>query len=273
MFGWKQKNAAVLGCGPAGMFATHALVEAGWNVVLFSNKRRSRMFGAQYLHAPIPGLPEIRREVQYTLEGTPQEYADKVYGSLPAEKRAGLVTSAESLVGTHPAWDIRAAYDEAYDRYEHMIFEEPALTPAKVRTFREWGARKPFNLVLSSIPMPELCEQPDLHVFTSVEIWAIGDAPEFGQYAPISTVKDTVRLSGSLQRGWYRISNVFDHVTNEWPESRKPPLKDMAKVTKPISSNCDCLSKNGIQPIGRYGAWKKGALAHNAYQLARELAQ
>jgi len=78
----RGKRAAVLGCGPAGIFAAQAFTEAGWRVKLFSKKRRSEMFGAQYLHSPIPGLsdPDAFSLVEYVLQGSADDYRSKVYG-------------------------------------------------------------------------------------------------------------------------------------------------------------------------------------------------
>lgn len=267
----RTKRVAILGCGPSGMFAAHAFHEAGWDVVIYSKKRRSQMFGAQYLHSPIPGLPERRIEVDYQLFGTVEGYRDKVYG--PGSK---VNVSPDTLVGQHPAWDIRAAYYEAYDRYEHMVLEAN-ITPSWLQgEFGNPQADKYWKQVVSTIPAPALCYQSEPnrsgseHQFLSQKVWAAGDAPEQDRWCPIACQASTVVCNGDPERAWYRVANVFGHTTAEWPQDRRPPLNGLALVEKPISTNCDCWPK--ITRLGRYGAWHKGILTDEVYVRAAKLA-
>ena len=256
----RGKQAAVLGCGPAGLFAAHGLIEAGWDVVVISKKRRSEMFGAQYLHKPIKGLSDILavRSIEYKLLGTPEEYRQKVYGNRP------VTVSPERLAAEHDAWDIRAAYYAAWFRYEERILNIERIAPELVH---EWESQ--FPLIVSTIPAPVLCEKPEFHSFASANVWAIGDAPERGIFAPVKTDPFQVLLNGEPDVGWYRASNVFDYRTVEWPGRRKPPLEGVAQVVKPISTNCDCFPD--VRRAGRYGAWNKSALVHTAYELGKRL--
>ena len=273
----RKKRAAILGCGPAGLFAAHALIAKGWEVKIFSKKRKSHMFGAQYLHASIPGLTERDPiEVKYELiNGTPEQYREKVYGA------NRVATSVETLSGTHQAWDIREAYDNAWERYAHLIRETevtprwlgaPGGDPGEAGTFLAYDY---WDVVVNSIPMPDLCYQKDLHQFNKISIWAMGDAPQRGQYAPYRPPASTVQCSASRYVGWYRASNIFDHVTVEWPGRTKPPLSGVAEVSKPIDSNCNCyrIGRPGFKfvPIGRYGKWTKGVLTSDAYSEASAL--
>lgn len=268
----RTKRVAILGCGPAGMFAAHAFNEANWDVTIYSKKRRSDMFGAQYLHSPIPGLPEIRTLVDYQLLGTVEGYRDKVYG--PNSK---VEVSPETLVGQHPAWDIRSAYYEAYERYEHQIIEAVIDLPWLHGEFGNPAADKHWKTIVSTIPAPLLCGNKAEegysgtgHHFLSQKVWAAGDAPELERYCPVAVPCSTVVCNGEPDRAWYRAANVFDYCTAEWPFERKPPVAGVAEVTKPISTNCDCWPK--IYRIGRYGAWRKGILADEAYVRAAKLA-
>lgn len=273
----RDKMAAVLGCGPAGLFAVHALINSGWKVKVFSKKRKSHMFGAQYLHVPIPGLTERQPiEVSYKLlDGTADEYREKVYGS------SQVATSVETLPESHLAWDIREAYDNAWERYAHLI-RETEVTPrwlgAPTGRSDEAGtflAYDYWDVVVSSIPMPDLCYQKDVHRFNKASIWAMGDAPQRGQYAPYRPPANTVQCNASRYVGWYRASNIFEHVTVEWPGRSKPPLPGVAEVFKPIDTNCNCyrVGRPGFKfvPIGRYGQWAKGVLTSDAYAQAAQL--
>lgn len=253
--------AAVLGCGPAGLFAAQALDRAGLHVSLFSKKRKSHMFGAQYLHAPIPGLPEERFSIEYRLEGTAAEYGNKVYGA--GWEQRGFRVSPEELAGTHNAWDIRVAYDAAWTRWEDSVYDVRWLGPNWLVQIMD----NPWDMVVTSIPLPVLCRKPEEHAFTSAKIWAAGDAPELGRFAPITTRMNTVVCSGIPDRGWYRSANVMGYNTVEWPQDRKPPL-DVAQVNKPIGNTCDCYPD--ALRVGRYGRWTKGELSHQAYHRVTE---
>lgn len=261
-----NNKVAVLGCGPAGLFATHALIRKGYDVKVFSLLRKSTMYGAQYLHEPIPYLTPSDEEpvtVHYKLEGEPSDYRDKVYGSIPVK------VSPETLTTEHLAWDIRAAYDAAWNMYSPII-EDTIITP-------EWmtgsSDLKGYGTVVSSIPLPTLCRAKDAHEFHAVSIWAMGDAPRRGQYAPFRPEANTVMCDGTRDRGWYRASNIYGHVTVEWPGGKKPPLPGVAEVLKPIYSNCDCYSHSTYRfvKVGRYGVWSKGVLSHQAYTTASAL--
>jgi hypothetical protein len=267
----RVKRVAILGCGPSGMFAAHAFVDAGWDVTIYSKKRKSQMFGAQYLHSPIPGLPENRIEVNYLLEGTAEGYRDKVYGP-----NSTVQVSPDLLLGVHPAWDIRAAYDAAWERYEGLVVNANITPYWAVGEFVNPEADKYWRAIVSTIPAPALCIGPkgadgaEAHQFLSQKVWAAGDAPELNRWCPIRIPAGTVVCNGDPERGWYRSANVFGHSTAEWPHDRKPPISGLAEVVKPLSTNCDCWPR--ITRMGRYGAWQKGYLTDEVYVRAAKLA-
>lgn len=265
IFRSKKHRGLVLGCGPAGMFATHALVESGWDVVVMSKKRRSHMFGAQYLHMPIPGLPERPFEVDYQLRGTADEYARKVY-----DGHAVPFTSPERLLGLRRAWDIRSPYIVAYDWYSSLIVDTGPIGHEYVKTYVDLKA---YDLVLSTMPATVLCGNP-YHAFESQEIYAIGDAPERSSYAPYVCPDNTVVCNGNPSPAWYRAARILGYATMEWPGNKKPPIKEVSKVTKPIGTNCDCFKDKGKwYRLGRYGTWTKGKLSHEAYYDTLEILQ
>lgn len=250
-------RAAVLGCGPAGIFAAQALGLAGWDVRIFSKKRRSEMFGAQYLHAPIPLLTDEARDftlLEYVLQGTIDGYRQKVYGGMD------VPVSPERFLGSHRAWDIRGAYYRGWDLWRPKIEDTPDIDGS-------WIAEnaRDFRMIVSSIPAPDLCLSR--HTFGGQNVWAIGDAPERGIFCPIThTPNNTVWCNGEKDVGWYRASNVFGYRTAEWPEDRKPPIKEVASILKPISTNCDCHEKRrNFLRVGRFGRWSKDELSHQAF--------
>jgi len=248
---------AVLGCGPAGLFAAHAATRLGHEVEIYSKKRRSEMFGAQYLHAPIPELTGEPFLVNYTLDGNVSDYRRKVYGD-------GITpeVSPESLQGTAKAWDIREAYYKAWELYWGRINDIPNIDSGWWHS----EALADCRVVISTIPAPALCAYRDRHSFTARDIWAIGDAPERGIFAPSIAPRNTVICNSRHDVGWYRTANILSYRTMEWPDDNRPPLEHVAKVTKPVSTNCDCGKERvGWWRAGRYGTWHKGYLSHRAY--------
>lgn len=258
-------NVAIFGCGPAGLFAAWAAVQNGAKrVVIISKKRRSELFGAQYLHMPIPGIDVESTQVEYRLVGTQENYRQRVYG----DNYLGP-TSVEEHIGFQEAWDIRATYNRLYDRFEdHIRSVKGGLDGESLRKMVEGGSLQGFDLIFSTIPLPAICLKPSVHKFTSQRIWAIGDAPERGQYCPVPCEKNRIVCNGLPQDpgepDWYRVSNVFGHTTAEWPAWFYPNEKvPAAEVRKPINTDCDCHPE--LRLLGRYGRWEKGILSHQAF--------
>lgn len=256
-------KAIVLGCGPAGLFATHALVQDGWDVKVYSKKRRSELYGAQYLHQPIPGLKQVEGKVRYILQGgTTTEYRRKVYGAHEVTVSPEMIDPVQ----IHPMWDIRASYYDAWSRYEEIIVNKSLLTGVHVDEIEQ---KEHPDLIVSSIPRYFLCRNP-MHKFKSVTVWAVGDAPERGVFTRsivrnLPLIPDEyVVCSADPNDSWYRLSNVFGYRTIEWPLRESVPV-EAAKVKKPISNDCNCLSDLPLLHVGRYGRWEKGVLSHSAY--------
>lgn len=248
----------VLGCGPAGLMAMQAAVDAcrdaglGLNGRIFSRKQKSSLYGAQYLHRPIPGVtPGDGQMVHYRMLGDTDGYRRKVYGRLWDGK-----VSPEDLGEDHLAWDIRATYDELWNRWKGFI-NDVDLDPVWLHRFLE-----PEVLKINTVPLDSLCYQE--HAFGFTEIIAAGDAPDLGIKIPYGCEPFTVKCNGDEAPAWYRISNVFGHKTVEWPGSISAvPINSAARVRKPTTHNCDCWPS--MMCVGRYGAWKKGVLSHSAY--------
>lgn len=249
---------AVLGCGPAGLMAAHAAALAGANDVrIISKKRKSEMFGSQYLHAPIPGMTDTAPvTVHYELVGSVEEYRRKVYG----EKWDGTV-SPEDLLGEHDAWDIRQTYDSLWSTYGDFVYS----TELSAGSLENIIVNDGFDLVISTVPKNLLCRKTGIHTFAFTEVWAVGDAPERGVFVPgrESIPNNTVRCNGEDAPRWYRLSKLFNYATCEWPMGAKPPIDGISRVTKPTFNNCDCWPD--ILFVGRYGKWEKGVLSHEAF--------
>jgi hypothetical protein len=255
-----MKKVVILGCGPAGLMAAAAVEDAGYEPVIASKKRKSEMYGAQYLHQPIPGhSPETAFDVTYTLNGTFDDYRRKVYGP-----DLRIPVSPEDLQENHEGWDIRSTYDSLWQRYADSITHTPFESHAEVSAFLlRLAEEEAVAHFISTIPAPLLCSHPG-HSFQAQKIWAVGDAPERGIFSPITSDLNTVTCSGLQDDSWYRKSNIQGYNSVEWSARRaRPPLDGVTDVLKPLGTNCDCLPS--VHRLGRYGMWSKGVLSHEAY--------
>lgn len=243
------------------MLATYAAEELGdTSVIIVSKKRRSMLHGCQFLHEPIDGLETESATVNYSILGTVEEYARKVYGT-----DRPPVVSPQLYTGERPVWDLRSVYRQLYDRYEELIIDS-VISPFTLEDMlREMNP----DVVISTIPRPMICRSGTDHQFTSQRCWAIGDAPEEGQEVdnPLIAIPIkpfTVVCDGRPEVSWYRSSNIFGYRTIEWSAARrKPPIEGVVSFDKPISTTCYCW--RSIHCLGRYGTWTKGVLAHHAY--------
>jgi hypothetical protein len=261
---------AILGCGPAGLFAAHAAVQAGHLVTIFSKPRKSYMRGAQYLHRPIPGLSGEPFKVDYELWGTVEGYRSKVYGDM-----SDILVSPESLVGRADAWDIREAYDAAWELYGDGINDWDATAPG---AWQEIADLERGTVVISTIPATLLCHNLD-HCFTSQKVWATEGLKRPHEMGFDGNSRDGVEYSrdnlvvcsGDPDDWWYRQSRIHGWENTEFPYDKKPNTTKVAvhEVTKPIATDCDCFPT--IHRMGRYGAWKKGVLSDAAYYDTKEL--
>lgn len=253
----------MLGCGPTGLLTAHGIAQTAEQlgiearISIYSSKKKSELYGCQYLHAAIPGLTLDFERVSYRLIGGIDGYRKKVYGD-----EEDVAVSPELLDEQHTAYDIRQAYDQLWKLYEPAVtdyFFSAGSWQLLDRRLQADGT----NLVFSSLPAPVLCRDSDC-TFTSHEIWAAGDAPPLGRWAPLpATVPSrTIVCNGDPAVEWYRASHVFGHGTVEWPESVQPP-RGASRVQKPVRTSCRC--NPAVIRVGRYGKWQKGVLAHTAY--------
>lgn len=267
---------AVLGAGPSGLMAAHAAALTGHDVHIFSRKRKSEMFGAQFLHAPIPGMTDSPpTEISYEWWGTYDEYRRKVYGDLDVESATGVKVSPEEFGGTVTAWNIRTTYDNLWQTYGDYVMD--------VSLDSRWVADcikgEQYDYIFSTIPAPVLCYRGC--TFRGQQAFAYGDAPERGIFVPsgMKQQNNVVVCNGHRAPGWYRSATVFGYATIEWPQGPTPPINGIAKITKPLTHNCKCHDpgeasrRTELLRLGRYGAWQKGVLTHHVFQQVMERLQ
>lgn len=266
---------AVLGCGPSGLLAAHAASMHEHDVDIISRKAKSEITGAQYLHASIPGIHDLEFkpvQMDYILKGTPEGYAEKVYGK---ELAGRFRTSPESLTRRHDAWDLQHTYELLWQWYEDSIVQAD-ITHVVLEDILAGGV---YDLVLSTVPANVLCQKG--HYFTGIEIMA-------GQFS-VGLPDNTVLCNGEIFPSWYRASNVFGYQYAEWSSETKtpsgrpmtrPPIP-LRSIVKPLETNCDCwLPEPGnfdglakYARLGRYGKWHKKELTHHAFEEAMDLCE
>lgn len=258
----------VLGSGPAGLMAAQGVSDActtlreEYLIGISSRKVKSPLYGAQYLHSPIPGYTKGNSaHINYMMRGDTDDYRRKVYGTM----WDGTV-SPEDLDASHEGWDIRATYDRLWHAWERIILDVEIDVVGLRRLLEE----DPPDLLINSIPRPHLCYAG--HSFGATEVWAAGDAPALGIRIPFNCPDNSVICNGEDNPSWYRMSRVFGHTTVEWPGSlMSVPVTTATRVKKPTTHQCDCWSDAPMVHVGRYGEWSKGVLSHTAYDKSYQM--
>jgi hypothetical protein len=249
-----MKPIAILGSGPAGLLAAHAIGLTGHPIAIVSKQEKSRIGGAQFLHMAIPELTAEAPDatVTFRVEGTEEMYRHKVYGSLPVP-----FTSIEGLVDGHvqPAWHMQAAYDRLWQEFGDSLNED-RVTP-------EWLDENMGNFaaIVSTIPRTAICrslsgDAPVNHEFYSQKVRIANECMR------PSLPENTVLYNGTRDVSWYRTSQLFGHGGTEWGNGLNPILETV-EVSKPVRCTCDCYPE--VIKVGRFGKWKKGTLIHDAF--------
>ncbi len=248
----REPRIAILGCGPAGLLAAHAVRLHGFRPDILSIPDKSELSGAIYLHAPIPYLTtDVKTAmVQYAKIGTREGYAEKVYGYPEA------LSSWDLYDGQFQAYSMKQAYDLLWIKYQHMIkgvdFARHS-TPELIT--------QDYQVVINTIPAPVLCMSKEIHTFVGQEILVYHSLPE-------KLLDNTIFYNGVVKEPWYRASKIFGVESTEYATDKHeyplgPEADGASKGMKPIENNCDCNPR--FHRVGRFGRWQKGVLAHEAF--------
>lgn len=236
----------VLGCGPAGLLATHAAVQGGHEVRVLSKKTPSYIAGAQFLHTPIPELTRDNPDgqLEFIKWGTSLGYAKKIYGD----------ANARTSWNTYPAgfrsvWNLRERYHQLWKFYADLITDSLWL-PQLAQV-----ASQEFDVILSTIPIPHVIPEAVL----TTETVRIVAGEERAQ--PM-----TIVYNGDPEDEWYRSSDIFGHASTEYPDG--PSFIGSASINKPLSADYAAIPVPNLFLLGRYGKWQKGVLVDDAYREA-----
>jgi hypothetical protein len=258
-------SVAILGAGPSALVAAQAVATYGeTELAIFCPMEKSTVWGAQYLHQPIPGVLSLDPKViRYSMQGTPEDYLKKVYG----DRWDGHI-SDDLRDQAHCAWDLRASYDILWDQFYGSMnmlrfVENTRVNFENVKTLQE-----SYDIVVNTIPRKVFCMNRHQHRFDFTEIWAMGDSDK--QRVPVNVAEGMILYQGSHETAWYRASRIFGYSTVEWPHNvNRPPIPGVQRVRKPINHNCDCMP--GVKHLGRMGRWDKNILVHHVYADMQEL--
>lgn len=265
-------HVAILGCGPAGLLAAHACALDGVQFDIFSKKRKSQLYGSQYLHEPIPEISryEDHVNVRYVTVGTPEEYRRKVHG-----KWWDGHIAPEDFEPDHLAWNIRHAYDNLWQRYGRLVHNYEVPTGQELEEYQASAysvvnyhlGLSDYDLVINTMPR-DIWRVPG-EEFIYSEGWALGDAPEEGKFIPYDCEDNTIFCDGSSETSYTRLSKVFGYATVEWPHhATRPPLPGVAKVIKPLHYRANAQAPNPTADwlhVGRYGKFEKGVVVTDAF--------
>lgn len=245
---------AVLGCGPAGLFAAQAFRLHGFDPVIISKKQKSVIYGAQYLHSPIPGIsrPAPDGHIKTVRLGSPEVYARRVYGV------GTEVTSWSRVQPEADVWDLRWTYDRAWELHESRIIDS-VLSNDDVKDLTAT-----FDLIISTIPKWAICMHQE-HIFQSVNISVKQSCP--AELLSVDLGDSWVVYNGSDRGNWYRASNIFGKYSTE-AMTHMVHGDEWGSGFKVVGSNCDCHPL--LVKAGRLGRWERGVLTHHAFETTIE---
>jgi len=257
-------NVCILGCGPAGLLAAHAVEREGGTVTIISLRHKSRIPGAVFLHESIPGLSSRKPDgtIFFQKEGTKRGYAKKVYGNPDAPCSWDLFPRGERR-----AWSMFILYDRLWARFRLRI-KDHLIHQGLLQEITSAG----FDLVISAIPVPTICHNDrHEHEHQSISVLNRSLDPLLG-----NSIYNGVIYNGDSRFNWYRTSNIFGHEATEStvPFTAEQTAVYGARVSlgyKPLQTDCDCHP--GIERVGRFGRWEKGVLVHHSYKQTIELMQ
>lgn len=242
---------AILGCGPAGLLAAHAVTKAGHRPVIFSRYEKSTISGAQFLHRPVEDatLPEEAFDITFQMSGDEAGYVSRLY------RDHGQVDSSwknyqdgERVV----AYPMATTYDRLWSKYRSRI-EEVDLDLGQIRRIY-----MDHPEVVSTIPRGYLASDDQASKFRSATVH-IGVNDVYGMSLP----ENTIWYNGSNYddgNDVYRASNIQGITSGEYVK----PQDHTHPVVKPIRfEGVDEFPD--IFKVGRYGRWDKRQLAHSAY--------
>jgi len=242
-----NQEISVLGCGPAGLLAAHALRIRGFSPKVYSRREKSVIPGAVHLQGRIPGITPYYPDNVVTMVrvGTAKGYAQKVYGD------ATRPTGWPNYTGVFQSWSVYKAYDILWALYEDIVNE------CEVDKDTLQDIVDDSDIVINTIPMPGLCTN-DEHTFESAPYW-IKTLPT----EKVDEDKEISIFNGLLQDHWYRWSLHGGVTAIETTVEGAMGSTDVKEGLKAITNDCDCWPE--VIRAGRWAKWQHGILLHHVF--------
>lgn len=252
-----RDRVAVLGCGPAGLLAAHAVRMAGCHPVIIGRKVKSRPGGAQFIDRPVSGLktPLEKFYVRMMLEGEGDNYTRRLYEGHDIPVRS----SWHNYVGkeTVEAWGMTELYDQLWDDFSDEIIDLELYFEDLVSIDEE------YENVVSTIPrwLLDPAGKPDPKLFPARKIWIVPDDPIASILSENTVCYNGTPLGANPATSHiYRFSNIRGQ---RFAESTQP-VENGIPIVKPIAFCGEDVFPQWLK-VGRYGAWSKMQLASHAY--------
>jgi len=255
---------AVLGAGPSGMMAAHAVSQCGYYVDIFDKDPSSsrRNSGVYFLHAdcdlmldPVLIKQSVIGHHGKKIDEISKLYGLKVYGKEISKPSIVSVISKSTMTG----FNSEHAITRLWDFYGKQVKEGEISNLGQVK-----GLFDTYDKIISTIPAWVL--YPD-QKFESVETWIkVGKAPENEAF---------MFYNINPYCDWYRCSAMFGVFTQEYGYGKHFEKKEgyeYKKVIKVIGDGITSEIKD-LFLVGRYGAWNKKTLTHDVYYRTLEWLQ
>lgn len=263
-----MKPVAIIGVGPAGLLAAWGCYMRNQPYRLFGigagdRAFKSEMGGSQFLHKSVPGLCDENAPdamIKLKVIGSWRQYRLKVYGqdNVPFASIARAQDKQEM-----PAWSLENIYEFLWEAIadDGMNVVVGNVGPEQILNMVESNQ---FEAIVSTIPKPAVCLEA--HAFNSqpVRITQSTIIPE--------SVDNMIIYDATWNTPWYRTSKVFGAVSTEYGFNCQDVVMEEPHLTrsKPMGSNCNCW-EGTVNFAGRYGAWDKALLSHDAFELTYDM--
>jgi hypothetical protein len=253
---------AIVGAGPAGMLAAHAVVRMGHDVTILAPREPSKISRVQCLWAPTPGIKVEGYWLDVLKRGNRETYAKRLYGRGDAP-----CSWDRTRIGRHRVDPLDAVYAQLWELYKDRLINIVVDTKQLLQLLYN------FPLVINTAPANAFCMRQQQHNFALVETQIL--KIDFGDEADLGHAFTMINGGPAALPGenWFRYSSARGEQVYEYADNEQ--RDGVSYGFKPINNDCDCWQSidmgSGVPPrqvrrVGRYGQWKQGVMNHHAFQ-------
>jgi hypothetical protein len=260
----RNNTVLVVGCGPAGLLAAWAAKQRGYDPIILGGAQpaKSKLHGAQYLHSKIDELVDESEsfQVRYVKHGTDIGYAQKIYAGAVSPRNTSW---SKFEAGEHDAYPLGMVYDRLWDTLRMHVFPLE-FSGHIVPMFRRIGVARIMSTMPLNVLMPWLKFQSETVLIDDTHcLEGVG--------------YNEIHYYGNQDEAAYRSSCIMGVKSTEYPATTLGVYQECQSVTKPLAARIPSTGAlvgahhGGVDLLGRYGRWKKGALVDDAYRQALEI--